>query len=92
MLMRISLGLVTSILLLSVGCSPKKSASTTPELQSAPAVEPSTESGSSVDEESSVRPGMNDRFLEAETPDAWVERFEKEGREVFDEHDAILRH
>lgn len=43
----------------------------------------------STAQESSVAPGINENF---ENPDAenWVERFEKEGREVYDQREAIV--
>ena len=40
---------------------------------------------------SSVKPGINDRFLDPQLQvNQWVERFEKEGREVFDLRHAIV--
>ena len=43
----------------------------------------------SLGQETSVRPGINESF---ETPDVeqFVERFEKEGREVYDQREAII--
>ncbi len=39
----------------------------------------------------SVKPGINDEFLKPDlNPDQWVERFEKEGREVFDQRREIV--
>lgn len=39
----------------------------------------------------SVKPGINKRFLDPELQvGEWVERFEREGREVYDHRDAIL--
>ncbi len=43
-------------------------------------------------QEKSVKPGINDNFLDpALDPAQWVERFEREGREVFDHRDRIVR-
>lgn len=42
--------------------------------------------------ETSVRPGINTNFLSADLKlTEWVERFEKEGREVFDHRERIVR-
>ncbi len=42
--------------------------------------------------EASVRPGINDRFLQPDmNPDQWVERFEGESREIFTARQAIVR-
>jgi predicted methyltransferase len=38
--------------------------------------------------EQSVRPGVNDSYSDADVQQ-WVERFEREGREIFDEREAI---
>lgn len=40
-------------------------------------------------QEESVNPGINDSFLEPD-PSTFVERFEKEGREVYDNRDRIV--
>ncbi|MDP1559957.1 MAG: methyltransferase domain-containing protein [Pirellulaceae bacterium] len=40
-------------------------------------------------QEESVRPGINDDFLNAD-PARYVERFEKEGREVYDQRNVIV--
>lgn len=41
--------------------------------------------------ESDVKPGINQEFLNPELdPSQWVERFEREGREVFDQRQRIL--
>ncbi len=40
-------------------------------------------------QEQSVRPGINDSFMTAD-PASYVERFEKEGREVFDQRHTIV--
>ena len=40
-------------------------------------------------QETSVKPGINSEFRNAKAKD-WVERFEKEGREVYDQRDAII--
>jgi len=42
-----------------------------------------------VAQEQSVRPGINDDFLNA-NPASYVERFEKEGREVYDQRNVIV--
>ena len=41
--------------------------------------------------EESVKPGLNDRFLEADDASPWVERFEGESREIFRARHAIVR-
>jgi len=41
-------------------------------------------------QEESVRPGINDAFLDAD-PASYVERFEKEGREVYDQRHVIVQ-
>lgn len=43
-----------------------------------------------VGQEQSVRPGINDDFMQAD-PSSYVERFEKEGREVYDQRMAIMQ-
>lgn len=46
---------------------------------------------SAVTEVQSVKPGINDEFLKPDlNPRNWVERFEKEGREVFDHRQEIV--
>lgn len=40
-------------------------------------------------QEQSLRPGINDSFAEPVVGE-WVERFEREGREVYDQRDAII--
>lgn len=43
-------------------------------------------------QDSSVKPGINENFLNPElNPSEWIERFEREGREVFDHRDRIVR-
>jgi ubiquinone/menaquinone biosynthesis C-methylase UbiE len=43
-------------------------------------------------QEQSVRPGINERFLAPDVDvDEWVERFEGESREVFDERERIVK-
>ena len=43
-------------------------------------------------QDSSVKPGINDNFLNPELkPSEWIERFEREGREVFDHRARIVR-
>lgn len=45
----------------------------------------------SADAETSVRPGINDRFLDPDLdPEEWLARFEVESREVFRHRDAIV--
>ncbi len=44
---------------------------------------------SGLAQEQSVRPGINDDFLQGD-PASYVERFEKEGREVFDQRNVIV--
>ena len=42
-------------------------------------------------QEKSVKPGINDKFLDPDLkPTEWVERFEKEGREVYDHREKIV--
>lgn len=42
--------------------------------------------------EGSVKPGVNAEFLKPELPvNQWVERFEREGREIYDHREAIVR-
>ena len=44
-----------------------------------------------AEQEQSVNPGINDNFLEAGLEvGQWVERFEREGREVYDQRMAVL--
>ena len=44
-----------------------------------------------AEQEQSVKPGINDNFLEAGLEvGQWVERFEREGREVYDQRMAVL--
>jgi ubiquinone/menaquinone biosynthesis C-methylase UbiE len=41
--------------------------------------------------EASVRPGANEQYLQPDTDvNAWLERFERGGREIFDQRQAIL--
>jgi SAM-dependent methyltransferase len=41
---------------------------------------------------SSVRPGINDPYLDPQLdPQTWVERFEREGREIYDHRHEIVR-
>jgi len=43
-------------------------------------------------QDKSVKPGINKRFLDPELKvGEWVERFEREGREVYDHREAILK-
>ncbi len=43
-------------------------------------------------QERSVKPGINDNFLSPDlNPSQWVERFEREGREVFDHRKRIVQ-
>ncbi len=50
-----------------------------------------TPSPASDSETQSVKPGINDEFLKPDlNPRNWVERFEKEGREVFDHRREIV--
>jgi predicted methyltransferase len=59
---------------------PAASAATASPVASAPA-EP----------EASVRPGANEQYLQPDTDvNAWLERFERGGREIFDQRQAIL--
>ncbi|MDG2125094.1 MAG: methyltransferase domain-containing protein [Verrucomicrobiales bacterium] len=42
-------------------------------------------------QEESVKPGINDKFLDPQLEAVeWVERFEKEGREVYDQRERIV--
>lgn len=42
--------------------------------------------------EGSVKPGVNAEFLKPELPvNQWVDRFEREGREIYDHREAIVR-
>ncbi len=41
-------------------------------------------------QEESVRPGINDKFVNDPSPEKWVERFEKEGREIYNKRDEIV--
>lgn len=51
----------------------------------------STPTAPAVTETQSVKPGINDEFLKPDlNPRNWVERFEKEGREVFDHRREIV--
>lgn len=51
----------------------------------------STPTAPAVTETQSVKPGINDEFLKPDlNPSNWVERFEKEGREVFDHRQEIV--
>jgi predicted methyltransferase len=51
----------------------------------------STPPAPAVAETQSVKPGINDEFLKPDlNPRNWVERFEKEGREVFDHRREIV--
>ena len=48
-------------------------------------------SGPLMAQDKSVKPGINKRFLDPELKvGEWVERFEREGREVYDHRDAIM--
>ena len=43
-------------------------------------------------EEQSVKPGVNDNFLATDLDvSQWVERFEREGREVYDHRMEVLK-
>lgn len=45
-----------------------------------------------IAQDESVRPGINERFLAPDVDvDEWVERFEGESREVFDERERIVK-
>lgn len=47
--------------------------------------------GVSASSSASVKPGINDEFLKPDlNPNNWVERFEKEGREVYDHRREIV--
>ncbi|MBT5927540.1 MAG: methyltransferase domain-containing protein [Verrucomicrobia bacterium] len=49
-------------------------------------------SAQELSEEKSVKPGVNDNFLAADLDvSQWVERFEREGREVYDQRMAVLK-
>lgn len=47
--------------------------------------------GAELSDEQSVKPGINDNFLAADLDvSQWVERFEREGREVYDHRLKII--
>lgn len=51
----------------------------------------SASSPGALAQDKSVKPGINKRFLDPELKvGEWVERFEREGREVYDHRDAIM--
>lgn len=57
-----------------------------PQSPATPAPAPATEQGAA-----SVKPGINADFLKPDLdPTTWVERFEKEGREVYDQRHRIV--
>ncbi|MFV1995729.1 MAG: class I SAM-dependent methyltransferase, partial [Verrucomicrobiales bacterium] len=41
-------------------------------------------------EDESAKPGINEKFLANPKPPEWVERFEREGREIYDQRDAVV--
>src|SRR5882672_6268881 len=47
--------------------------------------------GPAAAQEKSVAPGINDRFLEGQNYAEFVDQFEREGREIFDQRLDILK-
>src|SRR5262245_4762584 len=47
--------------------------------------------GQVLAQQESVAPGINQRFLEGQNFGEFVDQFEREGREIFDSRDAILK-
>src|SRR4030095_17148941 len=47
--------------------------------------------GHALAQEQSVAPGINQRFLEGQNFGEFIDQFEREGREIFDNRHALLR-
>lgn len=78
------LALALGLALVASGCQhPNPNTNTNPD-PTPPTAPPSTST--------SVRPGINDPYLDPQLdPQTWVERFEREGREIYDHRHEIVR-